>query len=131
MLTGLRTSGGEGGIRTLDRVVRPYNGLAKLSRPGAYCSDSTIYVGVVRPFSGCHGLVRAQLCSKSAPRWHRYWKAKVLWGFLGPRERRFRLALLIKRDGNTRKGFYSVGSNGFRRRSGLRQITLQCADGKT
>jgi hypothetical protein len=28
MDTGDRKSGGEGGIRTLDRVVRPYNGLA-------------------------------------------------------------------------------------------------------
>ena len=63
------SSGGERGIRTLDTGVSPYNGLAKkLSRPGARCSDSTIYVGVGRPFSGCHGLVRAQLCSKSALR---------------------------------------------------------------
>src|ERR1700692_3431072 len=28
MSTGIKTTGGEGGIRTLDRVVRPYNGLA-------------------------------------------------------------------------------------------------------
>jgi hypothetical protein len=28
MDTGDKQSGGEGGIRTLDRVVRPYNGLA-------------------------------------------------------------------------------------------------------
>jgi hypothetical protein len=78
-----------------------------------FLSDSRLRVSV-------KGLVRAQLCSKGAPRWHRYWKARVLSGFLGPCERRFRLALMIKRDGNTRKGFYSLGSNGFRRRSGLR-----------
>jgi len=29
MDTGLKTSGGEGGIRTLDTGVSPYNGLAK------------------------------------------------------------------------------------------------------
>jgi hypothetical protein len=58
-------SGGEGGIRTLDRVVRPYN------EPS--CGLLFGFNNLRRNWTAIFGqtrLVRAQLCSKSAPRRH-------------------------------------------------------------
>ena len=48
MPTGDKTSGGEGGIRTLDTGVSPYNGLAnrRLQPLGHLSGDVLVYHGV-------------------------------------------------------------------------------------
>jgi hypothetical protein len=62
MNTGVKTSGGEGGIRTLGTGVSPYNGLAKgsflaaLTRFQGFTSDS-------RPLGRAQGLSFGSYCA--------------------------------------------------------------------
>jgi len=59
---------GERGFKEIANLLVPHaRDFSKLSCPGAFCSDSTGYVEVGRPFSGINRLARIQLCSKCAP----------------------------------------------------------------
>ncbi len=53
MTTGFRTSGGEGGIRTLGTGVSPYNGLAnRRIRPLCHLSGERLFTSLTQPSLG-------------------------------------------------------------------------------
>ncbi len=65
MITGLNTSGGEGGIRTLDTGVSPYNGLAnRRLQPLGHLSGVRNYSlpRAERWFGPCFSLLITSVC---------------------------------------------------------------------